>query len=62
MKIVEFVDIDQITPFLERPAGNFGTFRQQVLPILEAVRTEGDVAPNWPLGQRLLRQRPLVPN
>jgi histidinol dehydrogenase len=44
MKIVEFVDIDQITPFLERPAGNFGTFRQQVLPILEAVRTEGDAA------------------
>lgn len=44
MQIIDFQNIQQIRPYLERPSGDFTTYRQQVIPIMEAVRTEGDAA------------------
>ena len=44
MQIITFQNLEQITPFLERPSGDFADFRTQVTPILSAVRQEGDIA------------------
>lgn len=44
MQIIDFQNIQQIRPYLERPSGDFTTYRQQVIPIMEAVRTKGDAA------------------
>ncbi len=44
MQIIDFQNIQQIRPYLERPSGDFTTYRQQVIPIMEAVRAEGDAA------------------
>lgn len=44
MKVIRFPDLDNAHDFLVRPAGDLAPFRQQVAPLLEAVRTGGDAA------------------
>lgn len=44
MQITTFQNLAQIIPFLERPSGDFADYRKQVIPVLAAVRQEGDIA------------------